>query len=402
MPAQTGARSLGGPFRVCLVLDHLGLGGAQRSAVNFALRVDPERFAITVCALGRVSPLVATLAERGIDVVALDAARWNPFLTNKLRRIATSSGAQLLYLRLSKALFVGTNVARQTGLPFVYHESIDQSRKDLGQVIPTRIGANLALLYKRFCVRQAAATIACAHTAGEDLLRMGIVPEDRLHIVPNGIDLGGFRCDPAERALIRGRLRREFGFPDHAVVVINAGRFVEQKNWPAFLRGVLAARNVSTAVYGLAVGDGPLLARSRAAADNLGLRDVVRFPGFRGDVRDVMAASDVLLFPSVREGDPNTVKEAMASGLPVIGFSAGDAARVVQFDEHGYVFPIGQEAALQQMLCKVVIDRHLRSRLSRSAQMRALAEFGVERTVQRIERVLAQALKQHEAAGSLS
>ena len=231
---------------------------------------------------------------------------------------------------------------------------------------------------------------------------MGMVAEDRLHIVPNGIDLARFRCDPAERALIRGRVRHEFGFPDDAVVVINAGRFVEQKNWPAFLRGVLAARNVSTSVYALAVGDGPLLAQTRAAADDLGLRDVVRFPGFRGDVRDVMAASDVLLFPSVREGDPNTVKEAMACGLPVIGFSAGDTARAVRFDEHGYVFPIGQEAALQQMLCKVAVDRDLRSRLSRSARVRAHAKFGIERTVRGIERVLAQVLKQHEAAGALS
>jgi len=125
----------------------------------------------------------------------------------------------------------------------------------------------------------------------------------------------------------------------------------------------------------------------------MGLADIVVFPGFRSDVTDLMIASDVLLFPSFQEGDPNTVKEAMACGLPTVGFAAGDTAYVVRDGKDGYIVPVGDEVALQERLCKLVLDNPLRHLVGESARQRAFAEFGIEETARAIEKALVQAVR---------
>jgi glycosyltransferase involved in cell wall biosynthesis len=378
------------PTKICLIIDHLGLGGAQRSATNFVRRADQKRFAVSICSLGPVSEIGKPLTEQGIAVTTVNARRWNPFLLNKVTQIAVDLKATMLYVRLNKALFIGSIIAQRMKIPFVYHESSDQSAVDLKNILPTAMGVGLILSYKRFCVRRAAATIACAQTAAEDLLNLGMVQRERLHVVPNGVELERFRYTLEERQDTRTRVRRAFGIPDDAVVLINAGRFAEEKNWPAFLRAVQAARRVQPSVHALAVGDGQLLAQMQALAHQLGLREFVRFPGYRDDIPDLMTASDVLLFPSLREGDSNTVKEAMACRLPVVGFSAGGTSLAVRCGEDGYVVPVNHEAAMQARLCQVVTNRDLRCRLATSAYDRAFAEFGIERTVRLIECVLTE------------
>jgi glycosyltransferase involved in cell wall biosynthesis len=378
------------PTRICLIIDHLGLGGAQRSVKNFVRSVDPTRFSVSICSLGSAPETEHSLKACQFNVVNANAARWNPFLIKTLSKLVNSSRAQIIYLRLNKALFLGSIVALKMDIPFVYHESVDQSASDLDDMVPTEIGVGLMLRYKRFCVRRAAATIACAHTAAEDLLNLGMARRERLHVVPNGVELERFQYSSGERRDTRTRVRRALSIPEDAIVLINAGRFAEQKNWPAFFRAVLAARRTVPSVYGLAVGDGQLLTPMRALAHQLGVLEFIRLTGYRDDIPSLMAASDVLLFPSLREGDSNTVKEAMASGLPVVGFAAGDTGLAVRSGEDGYVVPVNHEMSLHARLCEVVTDQRLRQRLARSARDRAFTDFGIDRTVRRIEAILAQ------------
>lgn len=380
-----------GRIRVLLVVDSMRLGGAQKAICNLITAADHSRFAFRVCALGRGNEMAQDFSLYGVELVILGAPRWDPLVYFKLKRVVRDFEPDVLYAHLVKSTLMCSRVAAATGVPFVCHDRLDLSYNWLEPLLRGRTGTRLARMVVRRALRRATAVLAVAHSVADELLRLRMTVPEKLTVVTNGLDLKKYDLNAAQRATVRDRVRTEFGFPADAIVLINASRFDPVKNWPAFLRAVERARAASDHVQALAVGDGPLLGKMRSLAAELGLGGSVVFPGFRRDALELMSAADVLLFPSLAEGDSNTVKEAMACGLAVVAFAAGDTARAVRDGQDGFVVPVGDEAALQDRLCRVVADAALRRGLAESARARAFTEFGIERTARVIENVLLRA-----------
>lgn len=378
------------PLRVLLIIDSMGLGGAQTGVIGFCARSERSRFRVLVCSLGRSRKTTPRLEAVGAEVRVLSISRWSPFYGRPLRRIADEFKPDILYCHLPKSLIAGSSLARARSLPLVYHSHGNAAMKSPHGILARLFGAGLWFAHARRCRRRASAVIACAHTLADDIRRLNMVAPHKLHVVPNGIQLEWFEFSDGERQEARRAVRSEFSLPDKAILILNAARFSDQKNWPVFLRAVAAARRAVPDVCALAVGDGPLLGKMHHMSGELGLGEAVRLPGFRDDVPRLMLASDVLLLPSTWEGDSLVVKEAMACGLPVVGFAAGDTGIAVREGRDGYILPIGDNTGLKTRLCEVVQDDKLRAALSASAHARAMADFGVEKTVKKIEKVLRQ------------
>lgn len=180
-----------------------------------------------------------------------------------------------------------------------------------------------------------------------------------VQVVPNGVDTALFRpaADPRPRG---GPLRLLF-----------VGRFQAQKNLAWLLRQ-LAAPGLPAFRLTL-VGDGPLRVALQADARQLGLADHLEWLGWRS--RAQLAAlypqHDVVVNPSLYEGMPNVVLEAMACGLPVIASRVPGNDVLVRDGENGFLFPLDDAAALPAALGRVA-DPGARSSLGRAA--RATAE----------------------------
>ncbi|MBI5248772.1 MAG: glycosyltransferase family 4 protein [Desulfomonile tiedjei] len=117
------------------------------------------------------------------------------------------------------------------------------------------------------------------------------------------------------------------------------------------------------------LGDGVMRDRLVEECNELGLSDQVEWMGQRPqrDVADIMANSDVLILPSYTEGKPNVVKEAMASGLPVVATRVGGIPELVDDGKTGLLFTPGDVAQLRHCLKQLIDDKDLRSRMSRAA-----------------------------------
>ena len=206
------------------------------------------------------------------------------------------------------------------------------------------------------------------------------IPSAKLAMIPSGIadDEPPPGVDPAE-------VRRSLGLPEDAPLALFVGRLAEQKGVADLLAAIDILQHVRPDLRTLIVGDGPLRERLEAMARAFRLVDSGRalFLGHRSDVPRLLAAADILVLPSLYEGLPNVVLEAMRFRKPVVATAAPGTTEVVVADETGLLVPMRNPPALAQAIRRVVADPSLARRLGEAGRVRVEAEFGVDRMVHR-------------------
>lgn len=134
------------------------------------------------------------------------------------------------------------------------------------------------------------------------------------------------------------------------------GRLVPEKGGHVFLRAVSLVRAVVPQARFVVVGDGPLRDTLEQRAASLGVADVVDFVGFRSDVRELMCALDVLAVPSLSDGSPLVVLEAMATGVPVVASETGGLPDLVRPGENGLLVRPGDAEDLARAIVSLLLD----------------------------------------------
>jgi glycosyltransferase involved in cell wall biosynthesis len=149
----------------------------------------------------------------------------------------------------------------------------------------------------------------------------------------------------------------------------------------------------------LIVGDGPErgLVEQRAQELSLG-PDTIAFLGSRSDVDDLLEASDFFVLPSVTEGMPLSVLEAMAHALPIVASRVGGLPELIDDEQHGLLVPADDAHALAVAIRRVVCDASLRRRLGKAGRERASSEFSLEMMTARYHTLYERAI----AGGSSS
>ena len=127
-----------------------------------------------------------------------------------------------------------------------------------------------------------------------------------------GVNTGAF----ARNLDIRNAYRVQLGISDNTVLLLSVGEMIKRKNHEAALKAI-AELNHDHLIY-LIVGRGVLRPELEKLAESLGIKDKVRFLGFRNDIANICSAADIYLFPSFQEGLPVSLMEAMAAGLPCV------------------------------------------------------------------------------------
>jgi glycosyltransferase involved in cell wall biosynthesis len=112
------------------------------------------------------------------------------------------------------------------------------------------------------------------------------------------------------------------------------------------------------------IGTGPLVGELKALAEELGVGDRVRFLGFKDNVYDYLAHIDVLIMPSMHEGLPYTILEAMSLGVPIIASRAGGLVEAIDDNENGLLVPVGDIVALSKMISILERNRDTGEKLS--------------------------------------
>ena len=147
-----------------------------------------------------------------------------------------------------------------------------------------------------------------------------------------------------------------------------------------------AAARVPNAVFVL-LGDGPEQSALEAQASALGVRNRVVFLGYRQDVPDLLACADLLVLPSLFEGLPLSILEAMAAGKPVIATDVGGTSEVIEPEQTGLLVPPANPGALAGAIRRVLFDRRLAERLALTGKARVRDEFSAATMVQSVTQI---------------
>lgn len=221
----------------------------------------------------------------------------------------------------------------------------------------------------------------------EDIRRLLIgtvgVRPDRVRTIWNGVELDRFRLDPERAAQLREQVRAEWGVGPDQPVVGTVGNLDPVKGH-AYLIDAAApvCRAYPTAMFVIA-GHGQLHDDLARQAADLGLADRVHLLGFREDVPALLQAIDVFALPSLSEGLPLAVIEAMAAGRPVVATAVGGTCEVLRDDDTGLLVPPGDPAALAAGIGRLLAQADTRTRLTANAARQVAREFDMATTMKR-------------------
>ena len=356
--------------RVALVIGQLGFGGAERQVSLIASGLAGAGWPVSVICLSElVEPFGAEIEKAGVRLHRIKRrGRYDPERLVKLARLLREDRIELIHSHLETA-----NIYSYLALAFA----------DRPKFIPTVLSLPTDQVPVRewMMARSLAAGDAIHANSYAGIKAYSAryrVSESKFRVVHNGV----FPL-PALTGKARQAARSEFGIPRNSLVVGTLSKDAPDKNLPAFFRLAGALRAGQQRVMAVAAGLGldssfAGKVREAGAADE----DVILL-GSRKDVEAVFAAMDVFVLTSLREGLPNVVMEAMASGLPVVAFDTGGVSELVEQGVSGIVLPCGDEQALLRETGRLLSDPQRCGEMGEAARARILERFSVEGMIER-------------------
>ena len=364
-------------LQIALCITDLEVGGAERSLVHLATRMDRRRFEPTVYCLGprpevKEASCLPPLEAAGIEVHCLGAR------ANRAGRIVNPSHAwQILrVLRRLKGLF--RQKAPDLVQTFLFHANV------VGRIAARRAGVRRVvsgirvaergsrwhlwverwtdgLVDRHVCVSQAVARFSAART--------GLAAE-KLLVIPNGVDVTAY---PAPSPVNLEAL----GVPPGRDVVACVGRLQRQKGVRWLVRSAPGWLGRLPECDLLLVGSGPQREGLQRLCEKMGTAGRVHFAGWRPDVPAILAASRLLVLPSRWEGMPNVVLEAMASRLPVVATEAEGIDELLGPQAAAQTVRFGDSEALVQKIVALAGNPLAAAELGTANRARAEKDFSL-------------------------
>lgn len=232
-------------------------------------------------------------------------------------------------------------------------------------------------------------TIICvSEGVRQSYLKAG-APESKMCVVRNGIRIVphvGSGKTPKKRIL------KELGLGPDARLVLTVGRMKRQKGYRYLLGAVPDVVSQVPEAHFLFAGDGPLESKLKAQAESYGLQRNVHFLGHRPDVRELLSACDLFVLPSLFEGLPLVVLEAMAAGRPVVATRVCGTAEAVMDGQTGRLVPARNSKALAKAKVQALRSPEEAASWGRAGCERVMRHFTSSRMVSETSSIYSRAL----------
>ena len=166
----------------------------------------------------------------------------------------------------------------------------------------------------------------------------------------------------------RKRLREEYGYSQDAFIMIYIAEYIERKNHRFIIEALPKIVKDVPNVKVLFAGRGVLMDQMKALAESLNLSKYIDFLGFRKDIGQLIALSDIGISSSRQEGLPMNVAEEMYSGLPIIASDDRGHNELIDVEKNGFIFKQGDTNGFIQYVIRMAHDENLRKQFGMSAQ----------------------------------
>lgn len=367
----------------------LAVGGTENHLSQLLPALKRRGWTFTVLRLGDDGPLSAPLHAAGINIVPIEARHWPPL--PKLRGIGavvsqvTRSAAiirharpDILHTFLGQPTIVGgfAHILARNG-QLVVSKRNQMARPD------SFLGEGKL---ERWVLRRATAVLAHSSAVRDEIAAIGIA-SNRISMIYSGIDI--LRYSDARKR--RDAVRAAFGWTEETIILMLANLIPYKGHAdviPALARLPRedTPRKAWRAVF-VGAGDSRYQQELKELASSAGIQNRIDFLGERVDVPDLLAAADIGLLASHHEGFANAILEYMAAGLCTIATAVGGNLDIIEDEINGYLYPVGNGAALTATLQRLLDDRAQRAEIGRRAIAHVQCHFNFEGCVDKYEAI---------------
>lgn len=309
----------------------------------------------------------------GPDIDPYNALRLRRFIKkNRIELVCTNFDKELRIMALAGLFTARPVVVARKGLPYIFDKW------------------HYRLTYARWVDHIVSPSKAIARKFRELPWLDGI----GITAIPNGVAVETRGEVDSSRSI-----RSDYGIPPECTLVGFVGDLCRQKGVDTLLR---AFSSVTNDCRLLVIGDGGERTSLEALAHDLSLGGRVIFTGHLEDAPRLYEQLDMVVCPSLFEGMPNVVLEAMAAGLPVIATSIDGVTEIIDNDGVGLLVPPKDEEALATAIAELAGDKGRRRVMGEAARTWVSANFSIEKTVDRIEELFQRLIREKRSQGRLS
>jgi glycosyltransferase involved in cell wall biosynthesis len=265
----------------------------------------------------------------------------------------------IVHTHTSKAGFVGRLAARLAGVPVIVHTAHGFAFHEASPVSSRLFYSTLERMASRWCDR----IVSVSEFHRLWAVELGMCSPRRIVAIPNGIATFSRNSE-----VELGELRRQLGVQHGDLLILSVARLAPDKGLEYLIEAAAILRRTGRRIQVAIAGEGPTRERLEQMARNLGVTDRVVFLGFREDVGDLLAACDLVVLPSLREGLSMALLEAMAAGKPVIATSIGSQREMASRADIAWLVRPADTLALTEAILRLAEDPALMARLGACAR----------------------------------
>ncbi len=350
-------------IRLLHIVGDSSFGGAAKIILRLAETMRSEGWQVDLLTTNTVFQQAAE--ENGIGTVDLDVIRreirplWDLLGLFRLYRFLRRERYTVVHTHTSKAGFVGRLAAWLARVPVILHTTHGFAFHEHSSRAKSVFYSTLERLAAHWCDR-----VVCVSEFHQRwALELGICGADKIMAIPNGIAL-----PEPQSGVPAPELRCGWGAHKDDLVILSTGRLAPEKGLEDLLKAASLLRRMGQRFRVVLAGDGPLRAQLENLAQDLGVSDHVTFLGYREDVPDLLAACDLVVLPSLREGLSIALLETMAAGKPIVATAIGSNVSVASDAEMALLVPPCDPQALSEAILRCARDPALRTRLENNAR----------------------------------
>lgn len=371
-------------IEVLHIIPTLSSGGAERQLVEVVTGTAKERFSHRVCTLNDKEFFAPILRANGNEVTNLGLSGSRPWFAaaGKINLLVKEKRPDLIHSWLYDANITARLVKlRNRGIPLITSLQAPDYEPDAIRSgnWPARKVAVLKLIDRATAVLTRPYFAACSQYVADSFQReLGVRP-DKMEVIHNSVVPGSLECAPEEP----GRIRDGLGISQDAFIFLNIGRLDPQKAHNDLLNAFAGVLREAPDAYLLLIGTGGIEKQLKEQAAALGSAsdasegagERIKFLGRRKDIGACLEMADAFVFPSLFEGLPLALLEAMSKGLPCVASNIGPHLEVIEDGKSGLMIDRGDVAQLTKAMLALYRDKELRQRLGEGAKKRTEEKF---------------------------
>lgn len=361
--------------KILFVIDALEFGGGERCFAQIINGLPTEQYEIYLASTGN-DQLYDAINNAQVHKIPMDfSSKYNPFLLTKVTNVIKEENIDIVHGQGARAEFYARLASGRTGIP-----------KYISTIATPVEGYDVDFLKKRFyrffdrfSEKYVDRFIVVSDALKDFVIHQRRISAEKVVRIYNGIEINHY--DPDKLKSQRLQIRSEFILNDDVILIGSIGRLVWQKGFTYFLRCIPDIIKHIAQTKFVVVGDGEMRKYLQNLSKKLGTENHLFFAGQRSDIRDILAATDIIVIPSLQEGFPMVTLEAMAMKKPIIATRINGITEQMSDSVEGILVEPTSVSALTIAIKRLLENPELATSLGEAARKRVIKDFSVEKMI---------------------